>query len=218
MSCIHTNIFIFTFYPGHDLTNRYKPYTIVKYFQSLINFFFFLLYFYRVRSRLWSVESTSTPLQASQANGHHSPVHRSLHSDFRDQAQNRSSIDSSPVCETLTPNASPCCADLDFVHRSGKSTPSRPSSNKSTRWPHFNLDEIDGVVPLGNFEPKNLLSLFEDSVHEEKLWVCNSPWSSVDLKKQYTAKFREAVCGLLFNTPTTAYLICIWKNKRHVKG
>ncbi|XP_008312267.1 membrane-associated tyrosine- and threonine-specific cdc2-inhibitory kinase [Cynoglossus semilaevis] len=123
----------------------------------------------RVRSRLWSVESTSTPLQASQANGHHSPVHRSLHSDFRDQAQNRSSMDSSPVCETLTPNASPCCADLDFVHRSGKSTPSRPSSNKSTRWPHFNLDEIDGVVPLGNFEPKNLLSLFEDSVHEEKL-------------------------------------------------
>lgn len=45
MSCIHTNIFIFTFYPGHDLTNRYKPYTIVKYFQSLINFFFFCFIF-----------------------------------------------------------------------------------------------------------------------------------------------------------------------------
>ncbi|XP_015231440.1 PREDICTED: membrane-associated tyrosine- and threonine-specific cdc2-inhibitory kinase [Cyprinodon variegatus] len=108
----------------------------------------------RLKSRL-SAESTSTPLQGSPTQNHHSPVHTSVIStqsvlgdwSSYNLALTPSSIYSNRSCHTLTPNLSPIHAEP------------QPSSS-STRLQRLHADE---AAPRSNFEPKNLLSLFEET-------------------------------------------------------
>ena len=127
--------------------------------------------FNRVKSRL-CVESTSTPLPGSPAHNHRSPAHTPTHSNLCDWsscnlAPTPSSIHSNGSCRTLTPSASPIHTELHADSMYENSTQSRrTSSAKSSQRRSRNWVQTDEAVPRTNFEPKNLLSLFEDTTVE----------------------------------------------------
>ncbi|KAM9716045.1 membrane-associated tyrosine- and threonine-specific cdc2-inhibitory kinase [Menidia menidia] len=111
----------------------------------------------RVRSRL-SVESTSTPLPGSPMHRHESSAHTSTCSVLGDWsscnlALTRSSIHSNGSCLTLTPSASP-------IH-AGCLTPT--SSTKSSERNGHSWARTEEPATRSNFEPKNLLNLFEET-------------------------------------------------------
>uniref|UniRef100_A0A1A7WI75 non-specific serine/threonine protein kinase n=2 Tax=Iconisemion striatum TaxID=60296 RepID=A0A1A7WI75_9TELE len=117
---------------------------------------------HRVKSRL-SVESTSTPLSGSPIHNHRSPVHTPSHSSLGDWPSSNlaltpSSIHSNGSCHTLTPSTSP----LHSERHTGSS-----SSKSSGRFGH-NWIRTEESVPRSNFEPKNLLGLFEETIREEQ--------------------------------------------------
>ncbi|XP_067433142.1 membrane-associated tyrosine- and threonine-specific cdc2-inhibitory kinase-like isoform X1 [Thunnus thynnus] len=126
---------------------------------------------HRVKSRL-CVESTSTPLPGSPAHSHRSPAHTPTHSILYDWsscdlAPTPSSIHSNGSCRTLTPSTSPIHAELHTDSMYESSTQSRhTSSTKSSQRRGRNWVRTEEAVPRPNFEPKNLLSLFEDTAIE----------------------------------------------------
>lgn len=122
----------------------------------------------RIRSRL-SVESTSTPLPGSPIHNHQSPAHTPTHSSLTDWsscnwAHTPSSIHSNGSCHTLTPNASPVHTKLHTASRQSL----RSSSSKSSQRCDHNWIQTEPAVPRPSFEPKNLLSLFDDTTVEEQ--------------------------------------------------
>ncbi|XP_070783175.1 membrane-associated tyrosine- and threonine-specific cdc2-inhibitory kinase [Enoplosus armatus] len=125
---------------------------------------------HRVRSRL-SVDSTSTPLPVSASHNRRSPAHTPTHSNLGDWscnlAQTPSSIHSNGSCRTLTPRASPIHAELHTDILNENSTHSRHSSStKSSQRRGHNWVRTEDALPRLNFEPKNLLSLFEETTLE----------------------------------------------------
>nr|XP_046232360.1 membrane-associated tyrosine- and threonine-specific cdc2-inhibitory kinase isoform X2 [Scatophagus argus] len=121
---------------------------------------------HRVKSRL-SMESTSTPLPGSPTRNHRSPAHtRSSMCDWSScsLAQTPSSIHSNGSCHTLTPSASPLPEELHADITNEKSTHGRLSSSaKSSQRRGRNWVQAEEALPRPNFEPKNLLSLFEET-------------------------------------------------------
>lgn len=113
---------------------------------------------HRIKSRL-SAESTSTPLPGSPDHTCHSPIRTSFISaqsplggwSSCDLALTPCSIHSNSSCHKLTPDVSPIHAER------------HPSSSERRR---RNGTRVDEAVPRSNFEPKNLLSLFEDTTLE----------------------------------------------------
>ncbi|XP_042363529.1 membrane-associated tyrosine- and threonine-specific cdc2-inhibitory kinase [Plectropomus leopardus] len=126
---------------------------------------------HRVKSRL-SAESTSTPLPGSPRHNHGSPAHTPTHSRLGDWsscnlALTPSSIHSNGSCHTLTPSASPIHAELCPDSMNENSTQSRQSSSaKSSQRRARSWIRTEEPLPRPNFEPKNLLSLFEDTTIE----------------------------------------------------
>ncbi|XP_069547751.1 membrane-associated tyrosine- and threonine-specific cdc2-inhibitory kinase [Brachyistius frenatus] len=117
----------------------------------------------RIRSRL-SVESTSTPLPGSPIHNYQSPAHTPTHSNLGDWfsckgAQTPSSIHSNGSCHKLTPNASPIHTEL----HTGSPTSLHPSPAKSSVQRGRNWVRTEEVLPRPGFEPKNLLSMFEET-------------------------------------------------------
>ncbi|KAM4525165.1 membrane-associated tyrosine- and threonine-specific cdc2-inhibitory kinase isoform 1-T3 [Odontesthes bonariensis] len=115
---------------------------------------------HRVRSRL-SAESTSTPLPGSPIHSRQSPAHTSTCSVLGDWspcnlALTPSSIHSNGSCLTLTPSTSPIHAE----HHTASS-----STKSSERYDHSWV-RSEEAVNRPNFEPKNLLSLFEETTIE----------------------------------------------------
>lgn len=105
----------------------------------------------RVKSRL-CLENTSTPLPASPTHSDHSAASTPTRSNLGDWsschlAQTPSSIHSNSSAHTMTPNRS--LSDI----ANGNSTYSQHSSS---------LNSSQRSARLG-FEPKNLLSLFEET-------------------------------------------------------
>lgn len=111
-------------------------------------FFFFLLssYLNRVQESL-SVGSTSTPLP----NTHTDPPHTSPHSHGTHTSSRIHSSSSSSLIR----------------HSSQRSLTDSPSSRKRS-WISTDLSD------KSNFEPKNLLSLFDETTLESKPWVGNA--------------------------------------------
>ncbi|XP_049419565.1 membrane-associated tyrosine- and threonine-specific cdc2-inhibitory kinase [Epinephelus fuscoguttatus] len=124
---------------------------------------------HRVKSRL-SVGSTSTPLPVSPRHNHHSPAHTPTHSrlgEWSSLAHTPSSIHSNGSCHTLTPSASPIHAELYVDCENENSTQSRRcSSAKSSQRRGRSWVRTEEALPRPNFEPKNLLHLFEDTTVE----------------------------------------------------
>lgn len=117
-------------------------------------------FLYRVRSRL-SMENSSTPIPDSPLNSHHSPAHTPAHSDVSSWsslqlAWTPSSIHLNGSCCTLTPGGSPMLTELQTG-----SSPAR-SSLRCSR----SRIQTDKPEPRPCFEPKNLLSLFEETSSE----------------------------------------------------
>lgn len=133
-----------------------------------INCFNLSHFLHRVNSRL-SMESTSTPLPGSQTHSHRSPHRTPTHSNLGDWsscnlAQTPSSIHSNGSCHTLTPSASPMHTELRTDITNENSTGSRYSSSaKSSQRRGRNCIRAEEALPRPNFEPKNLLSLFEET-------------------------------------------------------
>lgn len=127
---------------------------------------------HRVKSRL-SVESTSTPLPGSPMRHRHSPAHTPTHSNLGNWspcnlALTPSSIHTNGSCHTLTPSASPIRADPHTDSINEKSAQSRHSSStKSSQRRCGNWVQAEEALPRPNFEPKNLLSLFEETTETE---------------------------------------------------
>ncbi|KAI3365296.1 hypothetical protein L3Q82_010379, partial [Scortum barcoo] len=118
----------------------------------------------RVKSRL-SVESTSTPLPCSPTHNHRSPAHTPTHSNLGDWsscnlAQTPSSIRSNVSRRTLTP--SPIRTELHSDVTNSRHSLSAKSLQRHGR----NWVQAEEALPRPNFEPKNLLSLFEDTTLE----------------------------------------------------
>ncbi|XP_055006095.1 membrane-associated tyrosine- and threonine-specific cdc2-inhibitory kinase isoform X2 [Boleophthalmus pectinirostris] len=112
---------------------------------------------HRLKSRL-SLESTSTPLPRSPSHYHRSPAHTPNHSVLREWPSchlplTPSSINSFNSCHDLSPNGSPIKT----------SQLSRQSSAKSTQRSGRNWVRANELLQRPNFEPKNLLSLFEET-------------------------------------------------------
>lgn len=122
---------------------------------------------HRVKSRL-SVESTSTPLPGSPMRYHQSPAHTPTHSNLSGWfscklAQTPSSIHTNGSCRTLTPKVSPIHAELDADSFQSLHSPSTKSSQRRGH----NWVQVEEVVPpRPSLEPKNLLSLFEETALE----------------------------------------------------
>lgn len=133
--------------------------------------FFLFLLFHRVKSRL-SVESTSTPLPGSPIHNRPSPPHTPTNSILDDWssynlAHTPSSIHSNGSCHTLTPSASPIHADHYTDDKKQNSIQShRSSSSKCSQRRGRNWVLTEEILPRPNFEPKNLLSLFEETTLE----------------------------------------------------
>ncbi|XP_034426231.1 membrane-associated tyrosine- and threonine-specific cdc2-inhibitory kinase [Hippoglossus hippoglossus] len=126
----------------------------------------------RVRSRM-SVESTSTPLPVSPTRSHQSPARTPTLSNLGDWscnlAQTPSSIHSNGSCRTLTPSAIPIHTELHTDGVNEKSAHSHHSSSaKSSQRRGPDSVRVEEVVPRPSFEPKNLLSLFEETTLEDK--------------------------------------------------
>ncbi|XP_018542794.1 LOW QUALITY PROTEIN: membrane-associated tyrosine- and threonine-specific cdc2-inhibitory kinase [Lates calcarifer] len=127
---------------------------------------------HRVRSRL-TMESTSTPLPGSPTHNHRSPAHTPTLSNLGDWsscnlAHTPSSIHSNGTCHTLTPSVSPIHAELHSDSVNEKSTQSRHSSSarSSQRRGRSNWVTAEEALPRPSFEPKNLLSLFDETTLE----------------------------------------------------
>lgn len=124
--------------------------------------------FYRVKSRLF-VKSTSTPLPGSPLHNHKGPACTPTHLILNDGSSHDfvhtpSSIHSNGTYHTLTPNASPVntrlCSDI-VNEKMANSKHSAPSKNSQQRG--YNWIQSEEALPRPNFEPKNLLSLFEET-------------------------------------------------------
>lgn len=105
-----------------------------------------------------SCKSTSTPLPGSPPLYTQSPAHTRNRSVLREWPPANlpltpSSINSFDSCHDLTPHGSP-------IHTSRLS---RQSSAKSTGRSSRNWVRADELLPRPNFEPKNLLSLFDET-------------------------------------------------------
>ncbi|XP_068160772.1 membrane-associated tyrosine- and threonine-specific cdc2-inhibitory kinase [Antennarius striatus] len=116
---------------------------------------------HRIKSRL-TMESTSTPLQGSPTHSHRSPAHTPTHSNLGDWspcnlADTPYSVLSNGSHHVLAPSASPIHAEL----HTEKST--HTSSNKSFQRHSRNWTRTDEDLPRPSLEPKNLLSLFEET-------------------------------------------------------
>ncbi|XP_035468956.1 membrane-associated tyrosine- and threonine-specific cdc2-inhibitory kinase isoform X2 [Scophthalmus maximus] len=128
---------------------------------------------HRVKSRL-SVESTSTPLPCLLTHNHQSPAHTPTHSNpgawsSCSLVQTPCSVRSNGSCRTLTPSASPIHTGLHMESMTEKSVQSRESSStKSSQRRGHNWVQAEEALPRPNFEPKNLLSLFEETSFEEQ--------------------------------------------------
>ncbi|KAM4526177.1 membrane-associated tyrosine- and threonine-specific cdc2-inhibitory kinase isoform 1-T2 [Fundulus diaphanus] len=120
---------------------------------------------HRVKLRL-PVESTSTPLPGSPMHNRQSPDHTSListQSVLGDWSScnltlTPSSIQSNSSCPSPTPDASP-------IHAEHHPSSSSSASSKRHR---RNWVATDKAAPRPNFEPKNLLSLFDETTLEER--------------------------------------------------
>lgn len=123
---------------------------------------------HRVKSRL-SMDSTSTPLPGSPSRNHQSPASTPTRSNLGDWSSSNlahtpSSIHSNGSCHTLTPSASPIHAALHTDSMNEKYTHSRHSSSaKCSQQRGRNWIQTEEALPRPNFEPKNLLSLFEET-------------------------------------------------------
>lgn len=126
---------------------------------------------HRLKSRL-SVESTSTPLPASPASSHlgstHTPTHSNVSSWFScNLTHTPSRIPSSGSCHTLTPSVSPIHAGIhthsinENSTHSQHSSPTRSSQRRGRSWVRSAKSSS-----RPNIEPKNLLSLFEETTLE----------------------------------------------------
>ncbi|KAF0025401.1 hypothetical protein F2P81_022282 [Scophthalmus maximus] len=79
------------------------------------------------------------------------------------------SVRSNGSCRTLTPSASPIHTGLHMESMTEKSVQSRESSStKSSQRRGHNWVQAEEALPRPNFEPKNLLSLFEETSFEEQ--------------------------------------------------
>uniref|UniRef100_A0A3Q3CKD6 non-specific serine/threonine protein kinase n=1 Tax=Haplochromis burtoni TaxID=8153 RepID=A0A3Q3CKD6_HAPBU len=137
------------------------------YFCLTLLFYLPLFSCHRVKSRL-SVESTSTPLPGSPMRYHQSPAHTPTHSNLSGWfscklAQTPSSIHTNGSCRTLTPKVSPIHVELDADPFQSLHSPSTKSSQRRGRnW----VQVEEAVPPRPSLEPKNLLSLFEETALE----------------------------------------------------
>lgn len=136
--------------------------------------------FYRVKSML-SMENTSTPLPGSRSHHHRSrdctPT-RLILSDgsSRDFVHSPPSILSDGTYNTLTPSRSPVNTRLRSDMVNGKLANSRHSPpDKNSQRRGYNWIQKEEALPRPNFEPKNLLSLFEETTP----WIqgCQLPLS-----------------------------------------
>lgn len=119
--------------------------------------------FNRVKSRL-GVKSTSTPLPASPAHTHQSPARSPSHSSPGGWSScNRMPSRMSNGCRTLTPSRS----ELRAAWLNENCWPSsRTPSCESAQRRRCNWIRVEEVLPQPNLKPKNLLSLFEESILE----------------------------------------------------
>lgn len=126
----------------------------------------------RVRSRLTVEGGTSTPLPGSPTQGRQDPArtpNRSMLGDWPsyDMDHTPSSIHSNGSCHMMTPTVSPIHADNhigDLKEHSIQSCRSSSAKSSQRRGRSWRLTEED--LPRPNFEPKNLLSLFEETTLE----------------------------------------------------
>ncbi|XP_076007758.1 membrane-associated tyrosine- and threonine-specific cdc2-inhibitory kinase [Genypterus blacodes] len=120
---------------------------------------------HRIRSRL-SVDSTSTPLPTSPAHSHHSPARTPTHSLIADWPSRHltftpSSVHSSGSFHSGVPCMSPIHKEThtdsvcDVSALSRRSSSSQRSGHKWVR--------SEEALPRPSLEPKNLLSLFEET-------------------------------------------------------
>ncbi|TNN03885.1 hypothetical protein fugu_000914 [Takifugu bimaculatus] len=123
---------------------------------------------HRVKSML-SMENTSTPLPGSRSHHHRSrdctPT-RLILSDgsSRDFVHSPPSILSNGTYNTLTPSRSPVNTRLRSDMVNGKLANSRHSPpDKNSQQRGYNWIQKEEALPRPNFEPKNLLSLFEET-------------------------------------------------------
>lgn len=111
-----------------------------------LHFLFLFFHLYRVQESL-SIGRTSTPLP----NIHIDSTHTSTHSQ-----------------RTRTPSRIHSSSSSSLIHHSYQhSLTDSPSSRKRSR---ISTDLSD----KSNFEPKNLLNLFDEATLESKLWVVNA--------------------------------------------
>ncbi|KAF7659522.1 hypothetical protein LDENG_00296160 [Lucifuga dentata] len=147
---------------------------------------------HRINSRL-SVESTSTPLPASPTHSHLSPAHTRTGSDNGEWPSNNlthtpSSIHSNSSCRTLAPGMSPIHKDphteslCDFSMHSQRSSSSKSSQRRSRNWVR-----PEEALPR-NFEPKNLLSLFEETALEGQSLKSTREMSKIERLNARVAK------------------------------
>lgn len=123
--------------------------------------------FYRVKSTL-SMENTSTPLPGSRSHHHRSrdctPTRLILNDgSSRDFVHSPPSTPSNGTYNTLTPSRSPVNNRFCSGIVNGKLANSRhspPDKNSQRRGYNWIQEE---ALPRPNFEPKNLLSLFEET-------------------------------------------------------
>ncbi|XP_034563763.1 membrane-associated tyrosine- and threonine-specific cdc2-inhibitory kinase isoform X1 [Notolabrus celidotus] len=126
---------------------------------------------HRLTSRL-SVESTSTPLPVSLMNSRLSPTHTPTHSNASDWfscnlALTPSSIHSNGSCRTLTPSVSPIHGRIHTHSMNENSTHSQHTSSiRSSQRRGRTWVRTDESLSRSNIEPKNLLSLFEETTLE----------------------------------------------------
>lgn len=125
--------------------------------------------FCRVKSRLF-VESTSTPLPGSPLRNHQGPACTPTHlilsdGSSHDFVDTPSSIHSNGTCHTLTPNSIPVNTRLrsDFVNEEMANS-KHSSSGRNSQRRGYNWIQSEEALPRPNFEPKNLLSLFEETL------------------------------------------------------
>ncbi|KAM3860112.1 membrane-associated tyrosine- and threonine-specific cdc2-inhibitory kinase [Diretmus argenteus] len=123
-------------------------------------------FLHRVKSRR-SGGSTSTPLPGSPAHKRLSPAHTPNRSGLADWpshslAPTPSSIHSNGSCHrTPTPSLSP-------IHTKRSPQSRRSASRSLQRHGRSRVQSEEDALPQLNFEPKNLLSLFEETALEEQ--------------------------------------------------
>lgn len=116
-----------------------------------------------------SMESTSTPRPGAPTHDRCSPAHTPTHSTMGDWSscnlgQSPSSILSNGSNHTETPNGNLEHAGLHAGITDENSAQSHlSSSKKSFQWRGHNWITREADLPRPNLEPKNLLSLFEET-------------------------------------------------------